>query len=396
LKRQLPATLYTQVLRLKLRLGGEFIDLASKPGLPNWDQLSPAAQLIGEKLIILPEGRVLYLGCGNGAAGVMIANRLTNGQLWLHDTNYIATQMTVETLRINRITNAHVFAEINLQAELENNIDAAIIELPKGRQLAQRWLALAFIGLKTGGVLYLTGANRQGINPLVKDAEMLFGEPIVLGYKKGNRLVRFQKNRPELPVGGWWQTPGIAPDTWYTFAIQTLFETIEIYSLPGIFSSDRLDQGTQLLLESLPNLQNMNALDLGCGYGALGLVAARSGAASVDLVDANLLAVAAAQMNIKNLKLTNVRAFASDVLSAVPENKYDLILSNPPFHTGRDVDYQVARAFIEQSFRALETGGQLYIVANRFIRYEKIMGMYFQHVEEVIQSPRFHVLCGMK
>ncbi len=60
-------------------------------------------------------------------------------------------------------------------------------------------------------------------------------------------------------------------------------------------------------------------------------------------------------------------------MSAIPDKKYELILSNPPFHTGRDVDYQVARAFIEQSYSALQTGGQLYLVANRFIRYEKIM-----------------------
>ena len=150
------------------------------------------------------------------------------------------------------------------------------------------------------------------------------------------------------------------------------------------------------MLNFLPDLHNLNILDLGCGYGVIGLAAARSGAASVDLVDANLLAVAAAQMNIEHLGLANAHALASDVLSAVPDKKYDLILSNPPFHTGRDVDYQVARAFIEQSYQALESGGRLFIVANRFIRYEKIMEMYFQQVDQVVQSPRFHVLCGEK
>jgi 16S rRNA (guanine1207-N2)-methyltransferase len=339
---------------------------------------------------------VLYLGCGNGAAGLIIAKQLTTGHLWLHDISYIAAQMTAETFSINQKANAHVLTSINLPAELDNNLDAVIIELPKGRKLAQRWLAHAFKLLKTGGVLYLSGANRQGIIPVVEDARTLFGEPIVLGYKKGNRLVRFQKVQQELPVVGWWQTPGIAPDTWHSFAVQIMSESIEIFSLPGIFSFDRLDTGTQLLLDSLPNLRNMNVLDLGCGYGVLGLVAARSGAAYVDMVDANLLAVAAAQTNVQRLGLANARALASDVLSAIPERKYDLIISNPPFHTGRDVDYQVAGAFIEQSFLALETGGQLYCVANRFIRYEKIMELHFQSVELLVQSPRYHILCGKK
>jgi 16S rRNA (guanine1207-N2)-methyltransferase len=391
-----PTTLYTQVIKLKFRIGGKSIDVASKPGLPGWDQPSPATLLIGEKIIVPPDSQVLYLGCGNGAAGVVLANQLTNGRIWLHDTNFIADQRTTETLNLNQIINACVLPDINLPIELVNSFDTAIIEIPKGRKLAQRWLAQAFFGLKTGGELYLCGAHKQGIKPLVKDAEMLFGESAVFGYKKGSRLIRLIKKYPSSPVVGWWQTPGIAPDTWHTFALQTPSGTIEICSLPGIFSFDHLDEGTQLLLDSLPDLQNLNLLDLGCGYGAIGLTAARSGADSVDMVDSNLLAVAASKRNIERLRLTNACALASDVMSAVPDKKYELILSNPPFHAGRDVDYQVARAFIEQSYNALQTGGQLYLVANRFIRYEKIIENYFQQSDVIVQSPRFHILCGTK
>ena len=396
MKRQLTTIPYMQVFRLKFQIGGESIEVASKPGLPGWDRLSPATLLIGEKITLPPDNSVLYLGCGNGAGAVVVGNQLTSGRLWLHDINYIAMQIFAETLKLNRISTAHLLTDIHLPAELVNNIDVVIIELPKGRKLAQRWLAQGFMALKTGGVLYIAGANRQGIVPVVDDAGMLFGEPVVLGYKKGNRLIRVKKINPELPLDGWWRTPGITPHTWHTFAIQTRSGLCEIYSLPGIFSYDRLDEGTQLMLDSLPELQNLNILDLGCGFGALGLAAAHSGAASVDMVDANLLAVAATQMNIKRLGLTNTHALASDVLSAVPDKKYDLIVSNPPFHTGGDVDYQVASAFIEQSYAALELGGRLYIVANRFIRYEKIIEVYFKQVVQVVQSPRFHVLCGVK
>jgi 16S rRNA (guanine1207-N2)-methyltransferase len=396
LKPQFFTTPYTQVIRLKLRLGEETIEVGSKPGLPDWDRLSPATVLIGERIIFPKDARVLYLGCGNGAGAVAVARQLTSRQLWLCDINYLAIRMAAETISLNRIANAQMLSDINLPAELNNSFDAVIIDIPKGRKMAQRWLAQAFQALKTSGILYLCGATRQGINPLVNDAEILFGEPVVVGYKKGNRLVRFQKKQREWPANGWWQLQGIAPGTWHTLAIQTPSGSFEINSLPGIFSYDRLDEGTQLLLDFLPDLHNMNVLDLGCGYGAIGLTAARSGAASVDMVDANLLAVAAAKINIERLKLTNVRAIASDVLSAVADKKYHLILSNPPFHTGREVDYQVARAFIEQSYQALETGGRLYIVANRFIRYEKILDMHFQHASEVTQSPRYHVLCGEK
>jgi 16S rRNA (guanine1207-N2)-methyltransferase len=396
MKHPMPNIPYVQMIRLKFRIGGESIEVASKPGLPGRDQLSPATVLIGEQIAPNPANKVLYLGCGNGAGAVAIGRQLINGQLWLHDINYIAAQISAETARLNQITNTRWLADIDLPPELENLFDIAIIELPKGRKLAQRWLAQAFMGLKTGGILYLGGAKQQGVIPVIEDAEKLFGEAAVLGYKKGSRLVSFQKKLPEFPVEGWWHIPGIAPHTWHRFAIQTQQGLFELCSLPGIFSFDRLDEGTQLLLGSLPDLNNLNILDLGCGYGAIGLATANSGAGSVDMVDANLLAIAAAQINIESLGLRNAQAFASDVLSARPDNKYDLVLSNPPFHTGREVDYQVATAFIEQSYGALTSGGRLYVVANRFIRYEKILEMYFHQVDLIIQTPRFQVWCGTK
>ncbi len=392
--KNISSTPYSQINHYKFNFGNEIVEVASKLGIPDWNSLSPAKALIGEKIVLPGDAQVLYLGCGNGASAVSVSRQLSTGKVWLHDINFISVQMAEATLRLNRIYNSQVFIDINLPEELVENCDITIIELPKGRKLAQRWLAQAFQALSLGGILYLCGANRQGINPSIKDAELLFGESGVLAYKKGNRLVKFKKIQPEWPASGWWQTPGIAPSTWHVGTIQIPSGSFEIYSLPGIFSFDSLDEGTQLLLSSLPDLHGKKILDLGCGYGAIGLEAARSGANSVDMLDVNLLAVAAANRNIAHQEIAQARSLPSDVLSAVSDMKYDLILSNPPFHTGRDVDYQVANAFIQQSCQALEPGGQLLIVANKFIRYEKIMKSYFKTVKEIVQSPRYHVLSG--
>ena len=77
-------------------------------------------------------------------------------------------------------------------------------------------------------------------------------------------------------------------------------------------------------------------------------------------------------------------------------NKYDLILSNPPFHTGHAVDYQIAQAMISQSFQALNPGGQMIIVANRFIRYDRLIKEIFGNVSSLSESGKFHVLSGLK
>ena len=137
-------------------------------------------------------------------------------------------------------------------------------------------------------------------------------------------------------------------------------------------------------------------LDLGCGYGVIGLIAARSGAAQVDLVDSNLLAVAAAAKNLSLHCIANARAIPSDVLSAVMEEQYHLIVTNPPFHAGKPVDYQIANAFIQQSWQALEKRGRFLLVANRFIRYDRLMEQTFTEVRCIAQTGRYHVLLGSK
>ena len=122
-------------------------------------------------------------------------------------------------------------------------------------------------------------------------------------------------------------------------------------------------------------------LDLGCGYGLIGLIAAQNGATNVDMVDTNLLAIAAAQANLALYGIQNAQAFPSDALEAVIDRRYTHVVTNPPFHVGHSVDYQVTQAFIQQAWQVLEPGGQLLLVANKFIRYDLEMTPLFKHVE---------------
>jgi 16S rRNA (guanine1207-N2)-methyltransferase len=137
-------------------------------------------------------------------------------------------------------------------------------------------------------------------------------------------------------------------------------------------------------------------LDLGCGYGILGLAALRMGASQVDLVDSNLIAIACVRANLHASGASNARALPSDGLSAVQNQRYDRILSNPPFHAGKGIDYQMAQAFIEQSWQVLATGGTLSLVANRFIRYEHVLKMFFSQVSVEAETGKYRVLTGRK
>ena len=246
------------------------------------------------------------------------------------------------------------------------------------------------------GVVYTLPANNSGIQSAVKDAQGLFGPGRILAYKKGNRVAEFVKKLADTPQPGWALAPGIASCTWVEFTIPFSNHTFHIRSLPGIFSFDHLDEGTDMLLRTIDIPAGARVLDVGCGYGIIGLYAATQGAGSVHLTDNNLLAVAACTETIARNRITNAEVFTGDLLGSIGSYQYDLILSNPPFHAGHAVDYQIAHSMINQSFQALNPGGQMIIVANRFIRYDRLIKEIFGNISILAESGKFHVLSGLK
>ncbi|MDQ2999469.1 MAG: class I SAM-dependent methyltransferase, partial [Chloroflexota bacterium] len=132
-------------------------------------------------------------------------------------------------------------------------------------------------------------------------------------------------------------------------------------------------------------------LDVGCGYGIIGLLAARLGAAQVELADVNLLAVAAASENIRHNRIAQARAFASDGVPEGAPRRYDLVVSNPPFHVGKSVDGDIARAFIERAQPALEPSGRLVLVANQFLRYDQVLRAAFEQVTCLASNRSYRV-----
>lgn len=366
------------------------IRVVSKPGFANWDAISPAATLLAESLILDPAARVLHLGCGHGGLGVFLARQAPGGAVALVDANHAAVGLAARTLAANGIANATVLGDPLAPLPDPASYDVVVMEVPAGRKFARRWLALAHLALKPGGQLYLAGPKAEGISSVIGDAGALFGRATTLAYRAHQRVAVAIKGEAAPPA--WVAEPGIAPGTWHRFTVALGGEEFAIESLPGVFSHDGLDAGTAYLLASLKVRRGERVLDLGCGWGALGLVAARAGAAAVDLVDVSLPAVAAAARNIAAAGLTNARALPSDALTAVAGNRYDLIVSNPPFHAGKAVDYDASQAFIAGARDLLTPRGRLVVVANAFIRYERAMQERFGQVETLAESRQYHVL----
>jgi 16S rRNA (guanine1207-N2)-methyltransferase len=379
---------YDQVHTFSARLDDQALQFISKPGMAQWDRVSPASQLLAAAAGRAPDARALVLGCGHGALGVALARRA--GEVVLADTHLVAVTMARLTLEANAVTNARVRAAIGALPEEAAAFDAVVIEAPPDRGLVRRWLVEAHLALRPGGRLYLAGANDHGIRSAIADAATLFGHAAVLAYHKGNRVAQASKTAAP-PANDWASAPGIAPGTWYQFEVTARGSSFRLRSLPGIFAGARLDEGTRLLLEALDIPAGAHVLDIGCGYGIIGLLAARLGAVGVDMVDVNLLAVAAAAENIALNDAPGARAFPSDGIPPDAQARYDVVATNPPFHIGKAIDYDIGRAFVDGARRALRPGGRIVLVGNRFLPYDRLLRARFEQVVCVAENKGFRV-----
>lgn len=393
---RVPAESYEETRQFSYSIGNQLIQVVSKPGLSDWNALPPASRLLAEYPHPLPTDRILLLGCHHGALAVALAHLLKQGKLWVTDVDFIALEMTRQTLELNHIESVGFQSSIDLNEIEDQKINKVYIQLPKGRKLARRWLLQANQILIPGGSLFLAGSNKSGIRSAIKDSQDLFGDGQILAYKKGNRIVQIVKRSTPPPYPEWTQEPGVASGTWIEFSLNFSAHNYIIHSLPGVFSTNHLDEGTRMLLEVASIPSGGRVLDVGCGYGIVGLYASIHGASWVDLVDNNLLAIASARETLAINEISNATVFAGDLLQPVHANTYDLILSNPPFHAGLAVDYQIAYAMIRQSYQLLNPNGKIIIVANKFIHYDHLINAIFGNVTCLKESGRFHVLSGLK
>lgn len=385
------APAYEQTHSFSAQLGDQPVQFVSKPGIPRWDNVGPAERLLCDLARLHAAARVLVLGCGHGALGVALARRVPAGHVQMADISSIAVALARQTLAANQIGNAHVAEAINLLPAHAGAFDTVMLVAPPDRKLARRQLLEAFHALAAGGELLVAGANDHGIRSIIADARALFGAATVLAYRQGQRVARALRPAAGHALPEWAGAPGIAPGTWCEFSVELRGHTLQLCSLPGVFAHDRLDAGTQLLIETIAAPQGLRVLDLGCGCGVIGALAARLGAAQAELTDTNLLAVASAAATLARNRIGAARAYAADGVPAEHAQAYDLILSNPPFHVGKAVAYDVAHAFIAQARRALAPGGQLIVVANQFLRYDQLLHAAFGQVSGLAQTSSYRI-----
>ena len=138
--------------------------------------------------------------------------------------------------------------------------------------------------------------------------------------------------------------------------------SLALETAPGLFSPQRADRGTLAMLSCVDFAPGMKVLDLGCGCGLVGILAAKTcGVENVVMCDIDPLAVAVAGKSALLNGVGGVKAVVSDGFSALEDTGFDLILSNPPYQS----NFSVAKGFIEKGFNRLKLGGRMVMVTKR-------------------------------
>ncbi len=166
------------------------------------------------------------------------------------------------------------------------------------------------------------------------------------------------------------------------------------FTVPGVFSAEKADEGSRLLVAALPEKLGKQVADLGGGWGYLSRhILAHDEVEELHLVEASHAALKCAEHNLQD---TRVQFHWDDATRWEPKANFDTVVMNPPFHIGRKGVPELGQQFIQNAARMLKGMGNLYMVANRHLPYEEVLGAQFKVVKEFGGNSRFKLLHASK
>jgi 16S rRNA (guanine1207-N2)-methyltransferase len=240
--------------------------------------------------------------------------------------------------------------------------------------------------VQEGDTIFFVGAKKEGVKSALADAQEIFGRAGIIARKGGYHAGMAYRPARDLTV---------PTAKFRTHEIIVEGRPTQLVACPGAFAADRLDDGAAALIAGMRIQPNAQVLDLGCGTGLVALEAARR-EGNVQGTDVSARAVASARRTLRANGYPDVAVHLCNGAAAIQTGTMDVVATNPPFHRGHDIDFDVSQYFVAEAARVLKPGGRVYLVANTFLDYGQWLPSYFRDVETVWHDKRFRVWSGQK
>ena len=259
-----------------------------------------------------------------------------------------------------------------------------LVLLPRQREEARALLAQAVARCAPGGRVLASMRNDEGARTGEQDLGLIAGGVSNLSRRK---------------CRAFWTAPLQGPadltlaDSWAKLDAPRTILDGRFISRPGVFAWDRIDPASALLAANLPTNLAGHAADLGAGYGYLSteLLARCPQITAIDLFEAQSRALTMARDNLRDARVPCEFSW-HDVTTGLPR-RYDVIVSNPPFHAqSREDRPDIGRRFISVAAQSLNADGSFWMVANRHLAYEYTLNECFAEIRNVAHGGGFKVI----
>jgi len=335
--------------------------------------------------VLSRQARVLILNDAFGALSLALAEH----QVYSWNDSYLAQQ----ALRDNLLANGYPADQVKTNSGIDLPsvaVDCVLIKVPKTLALLEHQLHRLRGILHRDSCIIAAGMARSIHTSTLELFESILGPTTTTRAIKKSRLILVERDH-SLNEG---QSP--YPDS-YELEVDRCYQILNHASL---FSRDRLDQGSRLLIEHLPvDPDYRRIVDLGCGNGVIGLVAAAfNPAASLTFCDESYMAIASAEANFRAAfaQARDAEFRVGDCLQDVADNSQNLVLINPPFHQQHSVGDAIAWRMLKDARRVLEQDGELRVVGNRHLGYHAKLKKLFGNCETIASNKKFVILKAVK
>ena len=267
----------------------------------------------------------------------------------------------------------------------DQTIDQAVIFVPKSKELLSYLLHELAAKMPLGSSIFLVGEKKGGVERAAKQLQP-YGKTLKLDSARHCQMWQMvlERNTHSKTLEDWAQH----------YTVDTPVGAIEICALPGVFSQNHLDVGTAVFLPYLQHVTSGKIADFGCGAGVISAYLAKLNPKNrIFALDVDAFALESTRMTFAHNQLApeQLEIKAVNGIEDAPLFLH-AIVSNPPFHQGIHTDYNASESLCKTARKHLKSGGELWIVANRFLNYPTLIEQSFGQCETKTDQQGFKVL----